>query len=330
MTHPISRLIDQFFSAQLGKYRLPVICLLSLFMVAGCDSSDETTVVHLNEPAGDIKSTPPGKPDSAKNKYQFGFDLRNSPQEDAAQYLPFLSYLEQETGYKFKLRFTSKNKSSEDDLGQGITQFAAVGATASIHATERYGAIPLVRGINSIGKAKYRSMIVVAPDSKLNNVEELRGKRFAFGSDNSTQGHLIPRIILLNKGIMLQDLGSYSYTGSHRNCANAVVSRKADACGMQDTLAVAMEEQGVLRILYTSDYYPSSGTVGNKDVPPQVREKVRQALLNFDPKGRHKESLYHWDRTEMPNGFVATNEKDYQPLKEWMTKLGFLNPEEAS
>ena len=99
---------------------------------------------------------------------------------------------------------------------------------------------------------------------------------------------------------------------------------------MQDTLAVAMEEQGVLRILYTSDYYPSSGIVANKDVPPQVREKVRQALLNFDPKGRHKESLYHWDRTEMPNGFVATNEKDYQPLKEWMTKLGFLNPEEAS
>ena len=39
-------------------------------------------------------------------------------------------------------------------------------------------------------------------------VEQLRGRRFAFGSVSSTQGHLIPRIVMLEHGIRLADLGS--------------------------------------------------------------------------------------------------------------------------
>lgn len=318
--------IDSFFARETHKFHLLQICLLSLFIavLSGCDSSKESKVIQLGESVENGELLKPKMPNLAKNEYYFGFDVRNNPQEDARQYLPFLNYLEQETGYKFKLRFTSKNNSTEDDLGQGVTQFAAIGATASIYATEKYQAIPLVRGINSLGKAEYQSMIVIAPDSKLRKLEDLRGKRFAFGSENSTQGHLIPRIILSNKGLNLKDFDSHIYTGSHLNCANAVVSKKADACGMQDTMAEAMSKEGTLHILHISDYYPSSGISANKNVSPQVLEKVKQALINFKPRDRHKEGLYNWDKTEMPNGFVPADEKNYEDLRNWMIKLKFL------
>jgi phosphonate transport system substrate-binding protein len=213
---------------------------------------------------------------------RFGFDLRASPQEDARQYLPFLQYLEQATGYAFELRFMPQDGQIVDDLGTGVVQFAAIGAGSYIQAHAQYGVIPLVRGLDTHGRAEYRSVIVVAPDSPIRTIEDLRGKRFAFGSLTSTQGHLIPRIILLQHGLTLDDLAAYEYAGSHRNCANEVTAGRFDAGGMQDTLGEELAAAGLLRIIYTSQYYPSSGIAANKDVPPEVLDRVRQALLESE------------------------------------------------
>lgn len=252
---------------------------------------------------------------------KFGFDIRANPEEDARQYLPFLEYLRRVTGLEFKLVFTAENKRLYDELGRGEVDIAAVGAASFIRAQDKYGVIPLARGINSSDKAEYQSMIVVAPDSSIRSVPELRGKRFAFGSVDSTQGHIIPRTILLSEGVSLESLAYYEFTGSHRNCAAAVISGHTDACGMQDTMAKALAGQGKLRILHTSDYFPSSGIAANKNLPSEQRELIKQALVDFEPNGRHKKGLYHWYRTEMPNGFVAAEDGDYSGLRQWILKL---------
>ncbi|MCW9004264.1 MAG: phosphate/phosphite/phosphonate ABC transporter substrate-binding protein [Gammaproteobacteria bacterium] len=256
--------------------------------------------------------------------YYFGFDLRSSPQEDSRQYLPFLSYLEKSTGYQFELRFTPKKSSIIDELGQGNVHFAALGAVSYIKAHEKYGVSSIARGLNLHDKANYQSIIVVNKSSTIKTVGDLKNKRFAFGDINSTQGHLIPRIILQQHSINLTNLKSYEYTGSHQNCAEAVITLKADACGMQDTMARVMAKENKLKILYESTYYPSSGVAANQRLPPDVVERVRQALLNFDPQGKHKEGLYHWLKTEMPNGFAQVEEKDYLELRKWLINFDMM------
>jgi len=166
--------------------------------------------------------------------------------------------------------------------------------------------------------------MVTAPDSPIRRIEDLRGKRFAFGSITSTQGHLIPRIILAQHGIALEDLASYEWTGSHRNCANAVAAGRFDAGGMQDTLGRELERAGIIRVIYTSRYYPSSGIAASRDVPAEALAKVNQALIDFEPKGRHAERLFDWDKTEMPNGFVDADDEDYSELREWYRRFGLL------
>ena len=261
--------------------------------------------------------------------YVFGFDLRSSPQEDARQYLPFLKYLEAATGYRFRLHFTPVSSSIADELGSGGVDFAAIGAVSLIRAEAQYEAIPMVRGRNMQAQDVYRSAIVVAPGSDITRLEQLRGKRFAFGHVDSTQGHIIPRIMLGEAGIERRDFADYRYTGSHRNCANAVVARRADACGMQDTMARALSEQGLVRILIMSEAFPSSGIAAGRHVAPEVVERVRAALLAFDPQGRHAAGLHHWYLTEMPRGFVAAADDDYEELREWMNRLGLSAPVEA-
>jgi len=294
------------------------------FLLSSCDSDNQVAKYDLDDRVEQTQTQGKHTHRKTENALIFGFDLRASPQEDARQYLPFLKYLERETGYKFKLHFTPTHKDIVDDIGKNYVQFAALGAVSFLQANEQYGVIPLVRGVNLEGKAEYQSVFVVAPQSKVKTITDIKGRRLAFGSRTSTQGHLIPRIVLSKKNINLDKLASSIYTGSHLNCANSVISNKSDVCSMQDTMAKVMVNQGLLRIVHTSNYYPSSGIAANCDVPAEIVDKVKQALLNFKPQGKDKKGLYNWERTEMPLGFTMANIDDYRELRKWSTQLGFI------
>lgn len=298
---------------ELVKY-FPVMVLL---LLAGCDGSGYSGEVATGN------ALPENKDADNKEKImlKFGFDVRSGPIEDARQYAPFLKYLENSTGYKFKIRFTPKNNDLSEDLGNGLVDLAAVGAVSFIKAEKKHGVIPLVRGINAKGKAEYRSLIIVHPDSRIKNIEDVRGKRMAFGNKSSTQGHLLPRIELMTYGIDLKDLGSYFYAGSHNKCAEEVISGRHDACGLQDTLAESLENQGHVRVIHRSVYVPSSGIAINRKVPEQIRENIKRALLGFQPTGRDADSLYNWHKTEMPNGFTRVKQNDYKQLAKWLDEI---------
>jgi len=290
-----------------------MLCVFGLAQLA-CGCQDEEISLDKRLSDKELAEKMAVRPD--ENILRFGFDIRLGLKEDAKQYLPFLKYLEKTTGYQFNLRFTLKDGKIIDDLGKGFIHFAAIGETSYIQAEDKYGVKPLVRGKNKLGKAEYRSYLVVRPDSSIKDFTDFYGVRFAFGSKTSTQGHLIPRIILQKQQIQLHDLKKYMYTGSHQKCAEAVISGKADVCGMQDTMAEQLSRQKQVRILYKSSYYPSSGIV-----KLTVINKVKQALLDFQPTGRDAAGLYHWDKTEMPNGFVEARDDDYKTLRQWMMKL---------
>ncbi|MDH5324946.1 MAG: phosphate/phosphite/phosphonate ABC transporter substrate-binding protein [Gammaproteobacteria bacterium] len=290
------------------------------FVLAFCAS----TALGCSDKDASINITHHAQQNDDKPVFYFGFDLRSAPQEDAKQYIPFLKYLNKTTEHRFELRFTGKGKNIVDQLGKGEHHFAALGATSYILAREKYDVRAIVRGKNSQNKAEYRSYLVVKSDSPITQLKDIIGKRFAFGSETSTQGHLIPRIILQQQEIKLSQLSGYDYYGSHLKCVEAVISNKADVCGMQDTMAEELSKKGYVRIIYKSDYFPSSGIAANGKVPEEVIQRVKTSLLQFDPTGREKPDLYNWHKTEMPLGFVAANESDYDSLRDWMKMLSFL------
>ena len=256
--------------------------------------------------------------------FLFGFGHRLEIAEEARIYTPFLEYLAEKTGYRFAPRFIQKGESMSELIGKGNVQFIALGSVEYVHANEKYGITPLVRGLNSQNKAAYQAAIITRPDSSIKSVKDIRGKTFAFGSSESTQGHLIPRIMLLKFGIALEDLKNFKYTGSHSKAGQAVFSRQYDAGGLQDTLAKDLEKKGLVRIVAMSDFYPSSGIAANKNVRPEIAEAVKKALLKFEPSGRDKGRLYHWEKTEMPNGFVKVSETDYNSIRDAMIQIGLL------
>lgn len=291
---------------------LILVVVISLSFLSGCVGTEETVDINMSRTQEGVVWVTPEDTDVV----YFGFDQRLSPKEDARIYAPFLQYLSNETGRTFKIRFTPDYAETQDELGKGITHFAALGGLSYIQAHEKYGVISIARGLNVEGRGDYRAAIVTRPDSDIATLEDIRGRSFCFGSTHSTQGHLMPRQMLEHVNITLTDLGGYRYTSSHQDCAHGVMRGDCDAGGLQDTLAITLANKGVIRIVGFSDYYPSSGICANKDVDPLLLEAVKKALLDFDPKGKHAELLTDWNRTEMPSGFIDASEADYTGLTE--------------
>ena len=304
---------------------LRLLVLSLLVFSSACSETPEPSVIDLGAPATTAQiEAASGQADAGSRAFRFGFDVRNGPKEDIQQYLPLLDYLTNSTGFVFSLQFSESSEELVADLAAGKLQFAAIGAGTYLTAQRDAPIVPLVRGINASGEKGYRAVFVVAPDSPLRTVQELKGTRMAFGSVTSTQGHWIPRFMLERAGISLDDLASFVYTGSHRACAEAVISGRVDTCGMQDTLARHLIATGSVRELATSEIYPSSGIFSHDSVPASVRAAVSRALTDFDPQGRDRDELYHWERTEMAGGFVAASAEDYKPLRVQAKRLGLL------
>jgi len=310
-------------------YTLRGIFLSLIILMAGaaCGSSGRDTVdvqLESNLIRGEVRWPLTAEIEPV---YVFGFDRRLEPKEDVRIYSGLLEYLERVTGYRFRLHVTPRTGSLVHEMLDERVDFAAAGTLTYLQVRETSEALMLVSGINIHGENSYRSLIVTRPDSSLNSLQDLVNHSFAFGSTNSTQGYLIPRIMMSQADIQLTDLRSYEFTRSHFETSNAVISGRVDAGAIQDTLGRSLVEQGLVRIIAQSDLYPSSGIIAGAHVPAEVAEAVQQALLAFNPSYLNGLELYHWERTEMPNGFALVTDGAYDELRQWAEIYRLLQPQ---
>lgn len=305
-----------------NKYVRPLfLLLLIILLLPGCTKKETPKKVSLYSRTGDISK---GTEDSRQNTLWFSFDLRLGPKEEVIIYTPFLKYLEETTGRHFRIKFTERDEDTVKNLGKGITHFAVLGTLNYVIGQNKYGIKYLVSGVNRDGDPKYQSAIFARPEVGIKALPDLKGKCFAFGSHMSTQGHLIPRSMLEDAGVRLEDLDSYIYTGSHMNTVRSVLNGECDAGGIQDSLAKRLAAAGKIRILKMSEPFPGSVIAYNSALDRDTVEAVRSALLAFEPEGRHKAILVDWDKTEMPLGFTEINELELNKVTAFAREYGLL------
>lgn len=296
-----------------------------ILLLAACQSGTASLPVSL---AGNLieEDLYPATSHQAAG-WQIGFDRRLEPKEDVRQIASLANWLARQTGLPVSVYVSNNDgRTIVDDLCDGDVAFAAVGTVSYLQAHDLCDARILVRGRNGDGNDTYRSAIVVPADSPLQSVADLRQHTFVFGAPNSTQGHLIPRLMLQEAGVTLDDLRAYSFSGSHTATANAVTSGRYEAGALQDTLAKELARRGLIRVLAYSDSYPASGIVAGPGVPEKTMTLIQQALLTLDPAGRDAATLYQWERSEMPLGFVLASDEDYETLRHIARTVGLLEP----
>ena len=244
---------------------------------------------------------------------RFGVIPRYNPVVMYKRYQPIMDYLTGNTPYHFELKISRDYPEAVRFLREGITPISSLGDVTFTEASTLYGAIPILKPLNQDGQPFYRSAIIVSRNSPLKSLKELKGKSMVFGSPHSTSGNLIPRYMLWDAGIRLQDLSSITNLKHHDAVAKAILKGQHDAGGVKDVIAKKYLSHG-LRVLAYSAPLPSVPLVVRKEAPPEFIKAVKKALLKLDRNNpEHKAVMANWD-DEFKYGFGEADVSDYRRI----------------
>lgn len=139
---------------------------------------------------------------------------------------------------------------------------------------------PLARVMMN-GRGAFKGVIVTRVESSIKKIEDIRGKRFAFGDTESTLSHYIPHYMLLQNNISLKQLSGHAFTGNHDNVALNVLNGQYDAGGLKPQVARQYLDKG-LKIIAQSQWIPEHLFAANQYMDSNTRKQIQTALLHMD------------------------------------------------
>lgn len=232
----------------------------------------------------------------AEPLYRFGVPpwQRGQSADDIRRlYEPLLDYLGRETGAKI----TIVTARSYDDMvryfADGRVDFGTISPSPYVRAQRLNPGVKLLLTELSWDQThtrrvdSYQGMIVtLGTRDDINTVDDLRGKRFGFVSEESTSGFVFSSAYLLSVGIdYKKDFRSYAFLGSHPRVTDALVAASVDAGATWDfNLNQAVSKHGdVFKVIFQSAI-PNLLIATHPSLPDPVREAIKTALLNVDDK----------------------------------------------
>jgi len=263
---------------------------------------------------------PPSTYCREKPLVRFGVNLRFHPITMYERYQPLMDYLTEHTPYRFELKISRDYKENLSFLAEGKVDICSVGDGALMKALLLHGAVPLVKPLNDQGRPYYRSCFVVPSGSPLKSLQDLRGKKVAFGYKHSTSGNMIPRMVLSDQGITVQQLGSVTNLRHHGAVARAVLKGEYDAGVVKEATAIRYRKKG-LRVLACSEEIPSIPLIMRRGVSPELAAATRAALVRLDRSNPGDQEILTSLDLEFRNGFVPATAGDYRELTAQFRKV---------
>jgi len=190
----------------------------------------------------------------------------------------------------------------------------------------RQGAATLLLRRWKGGMGEYRSVIFTNKESGIARVEELRGKMIAFEDVGSTSGYFMPKLLMLNKKLMLtekpgidakvaaKEIG-YFFAGSDKNILNFVLAKKvaAGAFSNDDYAGVGEKEKSAISILAETASMPRHLVSIRKDLPQPVAKRLKEVLLAMHEDAEGRAILQRTDNTTkfdlLPGGEESMRKK---------------------
>ena len=249
------------------------------------------------------------------------FRVTTIPEEAATEQLrkfgPLVKYLERQLGMKVEFIPVNDYPAAVEALVNQQVELVWFGGFTHVQAQLRSGGkiIPIAQREED---AQFHSVFITRTDSGIQQLSDLKGKTFSFGSQSSTSGHLMPRSFLLAAGIEPErDFKRIAYSGAHDATIASVVSGKVDAAALDITVwRKFVDEKKVdtreVVVFYTTPPFYNYNWSVHADLPAALRERVTQALLDLSmdtPEGKEILTLNRATR------YIPTKAENYQSLE---------------
>jgi phosphonate transport system substrate-binding protein len=162
----------------------------------------------------------------------------------------------------------------------GKADLLVCGAVKYVEAHHQTKAVPIV----SEAPRLQESAVVVAKNSPIHTISDLKGKKFAFGYENSTSTHLMPLLLFSKHGLAVTDLAKSAFVGTEQEkIVTGVASGTYDAGAVTSLVYEAHKDS--LRLLELSESFPGATVVAHSDVDPKLLAALRMRFLSYKPAG---------------------------------------------
>ncbi|HTY66286.1 MAG TPA: PhnD/SsuA/transferrin family substrate-binding protein [Alphaproteobacteria bacterium] len=250
---------------------------------------------------------------SAEVRLVFGVYASDKPSAMVEQMRPTLDVLERTLAgtlhdtVKIELKVLRDYDTGIAVLTSGDVDFARLGAVSYVEAKAEAPGIELLASELNGDAPYFHGVICVRRDGPIHAIEDLRGKTFAFGAEQSTMGRYVAQLFLAQSGITAGDLKSFEYLGRHDRVATAVASGQFDAGALEETIFTKLVNEGLALRPLASYRDLTKAWVARVGLNPQITAKLRDALIAM----RNPAAL----QALRFDGFTATTDADYDPTR---------------
>lgn len=200
----------------------------------------------------------------------------------------------------------AKFRSGHFDLGY-IGPSPYVLATAGAEPSEVFR---LVGGLETGGEPYYYTVIIAAAgNGAIENLDDINGKAFGFGSRQSTLSCYVPCKMLMDRGVF-DTLNDYRFLGRHDKVVQYVAGGMVDAGGIKE--AVALRYPDKIKIVGKSEPIYDFLLVAHHSMDEESFQRLQRAALSLkDPEvlGAIKPGV---------TGFIETRDENYENLRAMM------------
>ncbi len=283
---------------------LTTVVFLALLTLIGCSNPDSQTsstnsqTTKVNTKANPEKLVVALLPDeSAATVIQNNKGLEN--------------YLEKKLNKDVELFVSTDYSSMIEAASKGRLDLAYFGPLSYVLAKTKSN-IEAFAALEKNGEATYKAVVIGNAEAGIDSYEKIEEKIMAYGDQASTSSHLIPKSMLVEKGLKAKENYEEVFLGSHDAVAVAVASGKAQAGGLSKPIYTALVEKGIIHknkviLIEESKPFPQYPWTMRSDLDPKLKTEIKEAFLELED-----ESILKAFKAE---GFQSVEDKNYDVVR---------------
>jgi phosphonate transport system substrate-binding protein len=246
--------------------------------------------------------------------------------EQVRKFTPLATYLEKQLGMKVVFTPVTDYPAAVESLVNKKVDVVWFGGFTFVQASIRSGGkiVPLAQREED---TKFQSVFIAKTNSGIKSLADMKGKQVSFGSQSSTSGHLMPRSFLLQANIDPEkDFKRIAYSGAHDATIASVVSGKVDAAALDITVwrkfvGENRVDTKAVNVFYTTPTFFNYNWSVHADLPADLRERVKKALLDLDPATPEGKEILQLNRATR---YIPTTPENYKGLESAGRSAGLI------
>jgi phosphonate transport system substrate-binding protein len=273
--------------------RTSVAALLASLMLAGQAFAQFTLDSRFTDADGDLIADIPTDESQLVDPDTLIFAY--TPVEDPAVYAEvwtgFLDHMEEVTGKDVQFFPVQSNAAQLEAMRAGRLHVAGFNTGSNPIAVACAGFRPFAMMAAEDGSFGYEMEIITYPDSGIESVEDIQGKQMAFTQETSNSGFKAPSALLKSEfGMEAGTDFEPVFSGSHDTSVIGVANKDYPAAAIANSVKARMIERDVveedqLKVVYTSQTFPTTGYGVVYNLTPELQEKIQEAFFSFPWEG---------------------------------------------